>query len=160
MRTEAAAPGARIEGTQVMLIDRLSFGTESTCCSSIRSLWCVSRSITACCSPYSGDSSGAGGSIRARAPHPSTPAPASPWVSSSRRLSPYTLGADLAWASATGFVALTLLHRRDTVLLWARIDWSLLLFFSGLLVVVEGFMRSVAPAWLFAALPVSPATTP
>lgn len=69
----------------------------------------------------------------------------------------YTLGADLAWAAATGFVALMLLHRRDTVVLWGRIDWSLLLFFSGLFVVVEGFVQSGAPAWLFARFPLAEA---
>lgn len=65
----------------------------------------------------------------------------------------YTLGADLAWSAIAGFVALMLLHRRDTSLLWGRLDWSLLLFFAGLFVVVEGFMRSGAPAWLFARFP-------
>jgi len=67
----------------------------------------------------------------------------------------YTLGADLAWSATTGFVALMLLHRRDTALLWGRIDWSLLLFFAGLFVVVEGLMQSGAPAWLFARFPLA-----
>ena len=67
----------------------------------------------------------------------------------------YTLGADLAWAATAGFVALMLLHRRDTSLLWSRIDWSLLLFFAGLFVVVEGFARSGGPGWLFARFPLS-----
>jgi Na+/H+ antiporter NhaD/arsenite permease-like protein len=61
----------------------------------------------------------------------------------------YTLGTDLAWSAAAGFVVLMLIHRRDTAQLWGRIDWSLLLFFSGLFVVVEGLMQSGAPAWLF-----------
>lgn len=65
----------------------------------------------------------------------------------------YTVWADLAWAATCGFVALMLLHRRDTRLLWTRIDWSLLLFFAGLFIVVEGFMRSGAPSWLFARYP-------
>lgn len=69
----------------------------------------------------------------------------------------YTAGADLAWAAAAGFVALMLLHRRDTRQLWLRIDWSLLLFFAGLFIVVEGFMRSGAPAWLFARYPLADA---
>jgi Na+/H+ antiporter NhaD/arsenite permease-like protein len=66
----------------------------------------------------------------------------------------FVLGADLAWASAAGFAALMLLHRRDTRLLWGRIDWSLLLFFAGLFVVVEGFVESGAPQWLFQRYPV------
>jgi len=69
----------------------------------------------------------------------------------------YTIGADLAWAAIAGFAALMLLHRRDTRLLWVRIDWSLLLFFAALFVVVEGLMRSGAPAWLFAHYPLADA---
>ena len=67
----------------------------------------------------------------------------------------YIAGADLAWAAAAGFVALMLLHRRDTRQLWGRIDWSLLLFFAGLFVVVEGLIRSGGPAFLFARFPLS-----
>lgn len=69
----------------------------------------------------------------------------------------YTAGADLAWASAAGFVLLMLLHRRDTTALWGRIDGSLLLFFAGLFIVVEGLMRSGAPDWLFARFPLAEA---
>jgi Na+/H+ antiporter NhaD/arsenite permease-like protein len=67
----------------------------------------------------------------------------------------YTCGADLAWAATGGFVALMLLHRRDTRHLWGRIDWSLLLFFAALFVVVEGFMRSGAPSAFFARFPLA-----
>jgi Na+/H+ antiporter NhaD/arsenite permease-like protein len=67
----------------------------------------------------------------------------------------YTAGADLAWAATAGFVALMLMHRRDTRLLWVRIDWSLLIFFASLFIVVEGFMRSGAPTWLFARYPLT-----
>jgi Na+/H+ antiporter NhaD/arsenite permease-like protein len=67
----------------------------------------------------------------------------------------YTLGAHLAWAATLGFVVLMLLHRRDTTALWSRIDWSVLLFFAGLFVVVEGFIASGGPAWLFARTPLS-----
>ncbi|MDH5671077.1 MAG: SLC13 family permease [Myxococcales bacterium] len=70
----------------------------------------------------------------------------------------YTAGADLAWAATAGFVALMLLHRRDTRLLWPRIDWSLLLFFGGLFVVVEAFVQSGAPARLFAHFPLGEAS--
>ncbi|MCB9890234.1 MAG: anion permease [Planctomycetes bacterium] len=65
----------------------------------------------------------------------------------------YTLGADLAWSATTGLVALMLLHRRDTTELWSRIDWSLLIFFSGLFVVVEGLVRSGATTALFSHYP-------
>lgn len=67
----------------------------------------------------------------------------------------YTAGADLAWAATAGFVVLMLVHRRDTRQLWARIDWSLLLFFCGLFVVVEGFVRSGVPAAVFARWPLA-----
>jgi Na+/H+ antiporter NhaD/arsenite permease-like protein len=61
----------------------------------------------------------------------------------------------LAWAAAGGFVVMMLLHRRDTSQLWSYIDWSVLLFFAGLFVVVEAFMKSGAPAWFFARYPLS-----
>jgi Na+/H+ antiporter NhaD/arsenite permease-like protein len=67
----------------------------------------------------------------------------------------YTLGANLAWTAAAGFVLLAVLHRRDTRALWPRIDWSLLLFFAGLFVVVEGFSKSGAPAMLFERFPLA-----
>ncbi len=70
----------------------------------------------------------------------------------------YTLGANLPFTATGGFVTLMLLHRRDTRQLWSRIDWSLLLFFAGLFVVVEGFMRSGATAWIFARLPLAAAS--
>jgi len=69
----------------------------------------------------------------------------------------FTLGADLGWAATAGFVSLMLLHRRDSVALWGRIDWSLLLFFAALFVVVEGLIRSGAPAWLFQHVPLAEA---
>jgi Na+/H+ antiporter NhaD/arsenite permease-like protein len=65
----------------------------------------------------------------------------------------YLLGAHLAWSATAGFVAMMLLHRRDTRALWGRIDWSILLFFAGLFVVVEAFLKSGGPAWLFARFP-------
>jgi Na+/H+ antiporter NhaD/arsenite permease-like protein len=67
----------------------------------------------------------------------------------------YTFGADLAWTAAAGFVLLMFLHRRDTRQLWELIDWSVLLFFAALFVVVEGFIKSGAPAWLFAHFPLA-----
>jgi Na+/H+ antiporter NhaD/arsenite permease-like protein len=65
----------------------------------------------------------------------------------------YTLGGNLAWTAATGFVFLMLAHRRDTRELWSRIDWALLLFFAGLFIVVEGLLKSGAPGWLFERFP-------
>jgi len=67
----------------------------------------------------------------------------------------YGLGANLAWAAAGGFVVLMLLHRRDTRELWPRIDWALLLFFSGLFVVVAGLQESGAPAAFFSRFPLA-----
>jgi len=67
----------------------------------------------------------------------------------------YMLGGDLAWTAAGGFVTLMLIHRSDTRELWPRIDWALLLFFSGLFVVVEGFTKSGAPAAFFARFPLA-----
>ena len=66
----------------------------------------------------------------------------------------YTLGGNLAWTAAAGFVLMMLLHRMDTKALWPRIDWSLLLFFAGLFVVVEGLTQSGAPAALFERFPI------
>jgi len=65
----------------------------------------------------------------------------------------YTLGGDLAWTATAGFAVLMLIHRTDTQHLWKRIDWSLLLFFASLFVVVEGLNRSGAPAWFFQQYP-------
>jgi Na+/H+ antiporter NhaD/arsenite permease-like protein len=68
----------------------------------------------------------------------------------------YTMGANLPWTAAAGFVTLMLVHRKESKQLWRRIDWSLLLFFAGLFVVVEGFVKSGAPERLFAAFPLQP----
>jgi Na+/H+ antiporter NhaD/arsenite permease-like protein len=67
----------------------------------------------------------------------------------------YTLGANLAWTAVAGFVLLMLLHRADTRRLWARIDWSLLLFFASLFIVVEGLGKSGAPELLFERFPLA-----
>ena len=67
----------------------------------------------------------------------------------------YTLGGDLAWTAAAGFVLLMLLQRRETRELWPRIDWALLVFFSGLFVVVQGLTESGAPAAFFARFPLA-----
>jgi Na+/H+ antiporter NhaD/arsenite permease-like protein len=69
----------------------------------------------------------------------------------------YTIGADLAWTAASGFVLLLLLSRRDARELWPRIDWALLVFFSGLFVVVAGLTASGAPALFFERFPLAAA---
>lgn len=67
----------------------------------------------------------------------------------------YTAGANLAWTAAAGFVFLMLLHRKDTRQLWPHIDWTLLLFFAGLFIVVSGLAHSGAPERFFAAFPLA-----
>ena len=67
----------------------------------------------------------------------------------------YAAGAHLSWAATAGFATLMLVHRRDTRELWAHIDWSLLLFFTSLFVVVEGLIESGAPGWFFARFPLA-----
>jgi len=67
----------------------------------------------------------------------------------------FMLGTDLAWTAAGGLVVLFLFHRRDAREIWPRIDWSLLVFFGGLFVVVRGLAESGAPAWLFARFPLA-----
>ncbi len=64
-----------------------------------------------------------------------------------------TLGGNLAWTAVAGLATLMLVHRRDTRQLWPRIDWSILLFFAGLFVVVEAFVASGVPARIFAWFP-------
>lgn len=68
--------------------------------------------------------------------------------------------ASLPWTAATGFVTLMLVHRHDTRRLWTHVDWSLLLFFCGLFVVVEALQQSGAPAALFARAPLSSLESP
>lgn len=67
----------------------------------------------------------------------------------------YTLGTDLPWTAAGALVLLFLVHRRDAREIWPRIDWSLLVFFGGLFVVVRGLEASGGPAWLFERVPLS-----
>lgn len=67
----------------------------------------------------------------------------------------YVIGAPMAWTAVAGFALLMVVHRTDTRGLWAHIDWSLLVFFAGLFVVVEGLQGSGAPAWLFARFPLA-----
>jgi Na+/H+ antiporter NhaD/arsenite permease-like protein len=71
----------------------------------------------------------------------------------------YTLGTDLPWTAAGALVLLFLVHRRDAREIWPRIDWSLLIFFGGLFVVVRGLEASGGPAWLFERVPLSSLTS-
>jgi Na+/H+ antiporter NhaD/arsenite permease-like protein len=65
----------------------------------------------------------------------------------------YLAGADLAFTAVAGFVALLLFHRADPTRFWMRIDWSVLLFFGGLFVVVEALVRSGGAAWVLDRFP-------
>ncbi|GAB4207629.1 MAG: anion transporter [Sandaracinaceae bacterium] len=67
----------------------------------------------------------------------------------------YTAGTDLPWTAAAALVVLFLVHRRDAREIWPRIDWSLLVFFAGLFVVVRGLEASGGPTWLFARFPLA-----
>jgi Na+/H+ antiporter NhaD/arsenite permease-like protein len=69
----------------------------------------------------------------------------------------YLGGTDLAWTATAGFTALLLVHRADPTRFWARIDWSVLLFFGGLFVVVEGLVASGAAARVLARVSMWPA---
>lgn len=61
-----------------------------------------------------------------------------------------TLGSDLAWTATAGLVVLMVVHRTESRQIWARIDGSVLVFFCGLFIVVEGLVKSGAPAAVFA----------
>lgn len=65
----------------------------------------------------------------------------------------YVAGANMTYTALTAFAALLIVHRIEPAEIWARIDWSVLLFFGGLFVSVDGFVRSGAPGWLFARVP-------
>jgi Na+/H+ antiporter NhaD/arsenite permease-like protein len=67
----------------------------------------------------------------------------------------YVAGTPMAWTAVAGFTLLMVVHRTDTRGLWANIDWSLLVFFASLFVVVQGLVGSGAPAWLFSRFPLA-----
>jgi Na+/H+ antiporter NhaD/arsenite permease-like protein len=66
----------------------------------------------------------------------------------------YLSGADLAWTAVAGFTALLVVHRADPTTFWGRIDWSVILFFGGLFVVVEGLVVSGGAGWALARAPI------
>ena len=65
----------------------------------------------------------------------------------------YLAGADLAWASLAGFAVLLVVHQKDARDVFRHIDWSVLIFFAGLFVVVEGLTKSGLPGLLFSRFP-------
>jgi Na+/H+ antiporter NhaD/arsenite permease-like protein len=65
----------------------------------------------------------------------------------------YVAGTDLVFTSLAGLVLMMLVFRVSQEKLWERVDWSVLVFFSGLFVAVEAFRASGAPAWVFARVP-------
>jgi len=67
------------------------------------------------------------------------------------------VGGDLAWTALGGFVLLMLAHHRDTGRLWPHMDGTLLLFFAGLFVVVEGLRAEGWAAWFFGHVPLTTA---
>jgi Na+/H+ antiporter NhaD/arsenite permease-like protein len=66
----------------------------------------------------------------------------------------YLAGAHLAWTAVAGFTLLLVVHRADPTTFWGRIDWSVLLFFGGLFVVVEGLVASGAAGFVLARFPI------
>jgi Na+/H+ antiporter NhaD/arsenite permease-like protein len=65
----------------------------------------------------------------------------------------YLAGAALAWSALAGFAVLILLRPRNAVASFRQIDWSVLVFFTGLFVVVEGLVKSGVPARAFSHFP-------
>jgi Na+/H+ antiporter NhaD/arsenite permease-like protein len=68
----------------------------------------------------------------------------------------FFLGADMAWTSLAGAVALLWLRVRDPAEIFARVDWKLLVFFAGLFVVTKGLDSTGLSATWTAALYESP----
>lgn len=65
----------------------------------------------------------------------------------------YMTGAPLTYTALGGFSVLLIANRTEPSRIWARVDWSILLFFGGLFVAVDAFARSGAPEWAFAHVP-------
>jgi Na+/H+ antiporter NhaD/arsenite permease-like protein len=66
----------------------------------------------------------------------------------------YVAGAPMTYTALSGFALLLVVHRLDPAEVWQRIDWSVLIFFGGLFISVDGFVRSGAPAFIFAHTPI------
>ncbi len=65
----------------------------------------------------------------------------------------YLAGAHMTYTALSALAILLIVHRVDPSEVWARVDWSVLLFFGGLFISVDGFVRSGAPAYVFERLP-------
>lgn len=65
----------------------------------------------------------------------------------------YIVGGHMTYTALAGFALLLLIHRIEPEQVWSRIDWSVLIFFGGLFISVDGFLRSGAPAFAFAHIP-------
>lgn len=73
----------------------------------------------------------------------------------------FMLGASLAWTALGGAALLMVLRRRDARPLFDRVEWTVLVFFAALFVVVAGLQRTGLPEQALRAagphLPASPA---
>jgi Na+/H+ antiporter NhaD/arsenite permease-like protein len=65
----------------------------------------------------------------------------------------YSLGVDLAWTSLLGFALMLILIRVRSEAIWGKIDFSLLVFFSGLFILLTLFIASGGGDLVFNALP-------
>lgn len=100
-----------------------------------------------------------------RAPLTVAVAEAPPWTPALTRLcvvgagvgAGFLLNLHLGWTALTGAVALIVLDRKEPARIFAAVDWSLLIFFSGLFIVVAGLQQTglVAAAWAAAAAPLN-----
>lgn len=57
----------------------------------------------------------------------------------------FVLGASLAWAALGAAAVVMLLRRRDAQPLFARVEWTVLVFFAALFVVVAGLQKTGLP---------------
>ncbi|EYF01019.1 SLC13 family permease [Chondromyces apiculatus] len=57
----------------------------------------------------------------------------------------FILGANLAWAALGAGAVVILLRRRDATALFARVEWTVLVFFAGLFVVVAALQKTALP---------------
>ncbi len=67
----------------------------------------------------------------------------------------YLAGAHLAITAVVAFTVLLAAQRHEGHRLWARIDWTVLVFFSALFVIVDGLVRSGGADALLALMPIS-----
>lgn len=67
----------------------------------------------------------------------------------------WLLGADLSFAAVAGAALVILLNRFSPAWILAKLDWSLLLFFAALFVVMGGVARSGALEWARSLMPQS-----